>query len=228
MKTIRITLVEWTRTVVTTLAIFFVLRAFLVQTFVITSGSMEGTLLIGDMLVLNKAAYGAPVPGTRVRLPGYSEPNRGDIVVFRGHHEDIDLVKRLIGLPGDTLEMRAGRLFLNSVEQAEPYVQHVDTAGAHSTHPWMEWQRQHLITGKDPAAYRPTRDTWGPLVVPANRFFLLGDNRDQSLDSRFWGPLDPARVKGRAAFIYYSYERDAYVPFPILHGRWERIGTIIR
>jgi signal peptidase I len=225
MKNLRHTLVDWTKTLVTTLALFFVIRTFLIQTFVITSGSMENTLLIGDMLVLNKAAYGAPLPGTHKRLPGYTEPKRGDIVVFHAHHEDLDLVKRLIGLPGDTLEMRAGRLFRNSIEQQETYVQHVDSAGAHSTHPWMDWQKNYLPNTADRASYHPTRDDWGPLIVPANRYFLLGDNRDQSLDSRFWGLLDLARVKGRAAFVYYSYERDAVVLLPFLHGRWSRIGT---
>jgi signal peptidase I len=224
MKNVRHTLTAWARTLVTTLALYFFIRTFLIQTFVITSGSMESTLLIGDMLVLNKAAYGAQLPGTHKRLPGYTEPKRGDIVVFHAHHEDLDLVKRLIGLPGDTLEMRAGRLFRNSVEQSEPYVQHVDSAGAHSTHPWMEWQNSYLTAAADRATYQPTRDDWGPIVVPANRYFMLGDNRDESLDSRFWGLLDPARVKGRATIIYYSYERDAVVLLPLLHGRFDRIG----
>jgi signal peptidase I len=228
MKTVRNTLIEWTKTVVTTLALFFVIRTFLIQTFVITSGSMENTLLVGDMLFVNRAAYGAQVPGTHARLPGYTEPKRGDIVVFHAHHEDLDVIKRLIGMPGDTLEMRAGRLFLNSVEQVEPYAVHVDSAGAHDTHPWMDWQKNYLTANVDRAAYRPTRDDWGPLVIPPNRFFLMGDNRDQSLDSRYWGPLDPVRVKGRAVLVYYSYERDLVVPLPWLHPRLDRIGTRIR
>jgi signal peptidase I len=228
MKSIRNTLIEWTKTVVITLALFFVIRTFVIQTFVITSGSMENTLLVGDMLFVNRAAFGAQLPGTRTRLPGYARPKRGDVVVFRAHHEDLDVVKRLVGMPGDTLEMRGGRLFRNSVEQAEPYAVHVDSVGAHDTHPWMDWQRNFLTADVDRAAYRPTRDDWGPLVIPENRFFLLGDNRDQSLDSRFWGVLDPIRVKGRAVLIYYSYERDRVVPLPFLHPRLDRIGTRIR
>lgn len=227
MKTLRHTALDWTRTALTTIVLFLVIRTFLIQTFVITSGSMERTLLIGDMLILNKAAYGAQLPGTHKRLPGYTHPQRGDIVVFHAHHQDLDLVKRLIGLPGDTLEMRAGRLYRNSVALEEPYASHVDTTGAHDTHAWMEWQKNYLVRGVDPATYRPTRDDWGPVVIPENRYFMLGDNRDQSLDSRYWGLLDPIRVKGRAVLVYYSYERDLVVPFPWLHARLDRIGTIL-
>jgi signal peptidase I len=122
--------------------------------------------------------------------------------------------------------MKAGTLFINGLAQTEPYVTHTDPA-SDGMHPWMEWQTEFLTDDVDKSSYRPTRDTWGPIVVPANRFFLMGDNRDQSLDSRFWGFLDPARVKGRASVIYYSYERGSEKPFPWLHGRWGRIGEFI-
>jgi signal peptidase I len=218
---------DWTRSIAIAFAIFLVLRAFVVQTWVITSGSMEGTLLVGDLLILNKVAYGAPVPGTTKRLPGYTDPKRGDIVVFRAAHDTLDVIKRLIGLPGDTLSMKNGELFINGTRQLEPYVRH-NSPDSDGTHPWMEWQFGFLTHDVDPDHYRPTRDNWGPLVVPAGRYFLLGDNRDESLDSRFWGFLDPARVKGKATLVYYSYERDALKPFPLLHARWDRIGEIIR
>jgi len=219
-------LLEWTKSIAVSFALFLVIRAFLIQTWVITSGSMEGTLLVGDLLVLNKVAYGATVPLTHYRLPGYSEPRRGDVIVFRAQHDTLDVIKRLIGLPGDTLQMRAGVLFRNGTAQVEPYVRHSDPEGD-GMHPWMEWQRNFLTSDVDKSAYRPTRDNWGPLVVPANRYFVMGDNRDDSLDSRFWGFLDPARVKGKAEVVYYSYERDSLKPFPWLHGRWDRIGEVI-
>jgi signal peptidase I len=218
---------DWTKSLLIGFAVFLGLRAFLLQTWVITSGSMEGTLLVGDLLVLNKAAYGAPVPGTSLRLPGYTDPRRGDVVVFRAQHDTLDVIKRLIGLPGDTLEMREAMLFINGVKQVEPYVRHTMPDG-NGTHPWMQWQNQYLIGDVDTADYLPTRDDWGPLLIPPGRYFLLGDNRDESLDSRFWGLLDPARVKGKAALVYYSYERDAIKPFPWLHVRWDRIGHRIR
>lgn len=218
---------EWTKSIGIGFGIFLLIRLFILQTWVITSGSMEGTLLVGDLLVLNKVAYGAPIPLTQKRLPGYTEPRRGDVIVFRAQHDSLDVVKRLIGLPGDTLEMRDGQLFLNGHRQVEPYVRHLSPE-ADGMHPWMDWQTGHLTGDVDKNDYRATRDNWGPIVVPENRFFLLGDNRDESLDSRFWGFLDPARVKGKAAVVYYSYERDSARPFPWLQGRWDRIGDRIR
>jgi signal peptidase I len=227
-RTFRQTLWEWTKSLGMGFVLFLVLRTFLIQTFTITSGSMEGTLLVGDFLVLSKSAYGATVPGTDVRLPGYTEPRRGDVVVFRGSHEPIDLVKRLIGLPGDTLTMRAGSLYINGTLQEETYVHHTDPV-SDGFHPWMTWQSEFLAQGTDVMDYKPTRDNWGPIVVPADRFFVMGDNRDESLDSRYWGFVDPRALKGKAVVLYFSYDRDAFGALPILnHVRWQRIGDRIR
>lgn len=219
---------EWVKSGIIGFLIFIVVRTFLIQTFTIVSGSMEGTLLVGDFLVLNKSAYGATVPGTDKRLPGYDVPGRGDIIVFGGHHEPIDLVKRLVGMPGDTLAMVDGVLFLNGEPQDEPYVQHTlperDTG-----HLWMEWQQQHLVDGVNRASYRPTRDNWGPLVVPQDSYFVLGDNRDESLDSRYWGFIAPQQVKGRAVALYFSYDGRSAGGVPVLSRiRWSRIGDRLR
>jgi signal peptidase I len=227
MKNLAKTLWDWTRSIGIGFAIFLVIRMFILQTWVITSGSMEGTLLVGDLLVLNKVAYGAPIPGTHRRLPGYTKPHRGDVVVFRAHHDTLDVIKRVVGLPGDTLAMKAGTLYRNNKPQIEPYARHLYPE-ADGTHPWMQWQTEFLTSDVDKSHYHATRDNWGPIVVPENRFFLMGDNRDESLDSRFWGFLDPARVKGKAALVYYSYERDSNQPFPVFRGRWDRIGNLIR
>ena len=217
-------LLEWTKSLVVAAALFFFLRAFLVQTFVITSGSMEDTLLVGDMLVVNRAAIGSPVPFTGLRIPGYSEPRRGDVIVFDPPHEpELKLVKRLIGLPGDTLSMRDRVLYLNGQPQDEPYLKHEDRGD--ESHPWMVGQRDYLVDTVDAAAYAPTRDDWGPLVIPDDRYFMLGDNRETSLDSRYWGLLEGWRLEGRAVFVYYSYNKDSYRPFPWLREvRWGRIG----
>ena len=218
---------EWTKSLLMGFLLFLVLRTFLIQTFTITSGSMEGTLLVGDFLLLNKSAYGATIPGTDKRMPGYAEPTRGDIVVFRGSHEPIDLVKRLIALPGDTVEMRNSTLLLNGVPREEPYVRHSDRGGD-QPHPWMTWQKDYLASG-DPATYRPTRDNWGPLVVPPNHYFVLGDNRDESLDSRYWGFVPEPDIKGRAVALYFSYDGQAAGSIPIVnHVRWDRIGDRLR
>jgi signal peptidase I len=146
------------------------------------------------------------------------------VLVFDPHHEeDMKLVKRLIGLPGDTLHMRNRVLYLNGVAQSEPYLKHSDVAD--EAHPWMSWQRDFLVSEVDPSSYAPTRDNWGPIVVPEGRYFMMGDNRETSLDSRYWGLLEGWRLEGRAVFIYYSYNKESYRPFPWLREvRWGRMG----
>jgi signal peptidase I len=230
---------DWLKSLAAGFVLFLVVRAFILQTWVITSGSMENTLLTGDLLVLNKVAYGAQIPGTKSRLPGYTEPKRGDVVVFRAQHgehpgetaDTLDVIKRIIGVPGDTLEMRKKVLYLNGKPQTEPYVQFSDPQSqADHGDAWFEWQKQYVIgDSAHKANYNPTRDNWGPFVVPADRYFMMGDNRDDSLDSRFWGFLRQERVKGKAEIVYYSYHRDEMKAFAWLREiRWNRIGHLIR
>jgi signal peptidase I len=219
---------EWIKSGIIGFLIFIVVRTFLIQTFTIVSGSMEGTLLVGDFLVLNKSAYGAVVPGTQRRLPGYTEPTRNDIIVFGGHHEPIDLVKRLVGMPGDTLRMINGKLYVNAEPPQEPYARHTDPRGD-GNHPWMEWQVQFLTDSAAAYPYYPTRDNWGPVVVPADRFFVLGDNRDESLDSRYWGFIQRPQIKGRAVALYFSYNGRDPATVPVIGRiRWDRIGDRLR
>lgn len=220
--------VEWIKSIGIAIVLFLVLRSFIVQTFVITSGSMEDTLLVGDMLLVNRASIGSFIPGTGVRIPGYSKPRHGDILVFDPPHEEtLKLIKRLIGLPGDTLEMRDRVLFRNGAEVSEPYVIHGPPGD--DVHPWMSWQVDHVAPGVDREGYFPSRDNWGPLVIPDDHYFMLGDNRERSLDSRYWGLLEGWRLEGRAVFTYYSYNRDSYRPFPALREvRFGRIGRRIR
>jgi signal peptidase I len=220
----RIGLWEWGKSLAIALVLLVVLRTFVVQTFVIVSESMRETLLVGDMLVANRVAVGARIPGTERHLPGYATLRRGDVVVFDPHHEqNLTLVKRLMGLPGDTLEMRAGALWVNGEPLDEPYVRPGTVPDDAS--PEFSWQREYFVGEGDPSSYRPTRETWGPIVVPADHYFMLGDNRDDSYDSRYWGPLATWRVEGRVSFLYFSYDRDSPNPFPaLLEVRWSRLG----
>ena len=236
---------DWTKSIGAAVLLFLVLRTFLVQTFVITSSSMESTLLVGDFLVLSKAAYGPRIPFTNVQLPGYTHPEAGDVVVFRPPHDpDLDVVKRLVGVPGDTLLMRDKVLFVNGEPLREPYKQHSDSTGD-VTHPWMRWQcgEPVRLSPDIPGAYsvhddglgtngeecNPTRDDWGPLVVPEGHYFTMGDNRDDSVDSRYWGFLSEQRLRGEALVIYYSYDPQSLRPFAFIRNvRAERIGDVIR
>jgi signal peptidase I len=220
---------EWTKAISTAIVLFMVIRSFLFEAFKIPTGSMEGTLLVGDFLLVNKAVYGAEVPFTHTRLPAFNRPGRGDIIVFLPPHDPHrNYVKRIIGMAGDTVEMRDKIVYLNGKPQVEPYTRHTDPL----TDPPAEqmfWQVQYLV--HRPAHfgdYHPTRDNWGPLVVPPGKFFALGDNRDNSEDSRYWGFLDESAIKGRPMFVYYSYEKDLSRPFPWLSRvRWGRIGELV-
>lgn len=218
-------LIEWGKTLLFAAVIFLVLRTFIVESFVISSGSMERTLLVGDFLLVNKTVFGSPIPFTPWRVPGYGEPERGEIIVFRADHAPgLDIVKRVIGVPGDTLSMRDGRLYRNGAPQEEPYVMH-DPSVPDAHHPDMNWQRRYLADGAAEEPYRPTRDDWGPVVVPPERYFMLGDNREHSLDSRFWGLVERQKVKGKPFFVYYSYDKDVLRPFPfVTAARLGRIG----
>ncbi len=221
---------EWVKSIAIAVILFLVIRTFLVEAFRIPTGSMEKTLLVGDFLLVNKAVYGAQLPGTNFEFPAFAEPKRGDVVVFTPPHEpDKNYVKRLVGTPGDTLEMRDKVLYLNGEPQDEPYVQHIDPVGQPIHLPEMEWQRNYLAPGVDPDQYRPTRDTWGPIVVPEGKYFMLGDNRDDSEDSRYWGFVDDSAIKGKPLFIYYSFNPNVLRPFPwITEIRWGRIGGTIQ
>jgi signal peptidase I len=219
---------DWTRSVMVAFVLFLVIRTFVVEAFKIPTSSMENTLLVGDFLLVNKAVYGAEIPGTGVHLPAFAEPERGDVVVFNPPHDPgKNYVKRLVGIPGDTLLMRDKGLFLNGVSIDEPYAQFIDRRGD-AAHPAMRWQSNHLIasTGGD---YQPTRDNWGPIVVPEGRFFMLGDNRDNSEDSRYWGFVPREAIRGRPWFVYYSFDAESMGRAPWLRAlRWGRIGEAIR
>jgi signal peptidase I len=221
-------LLEWIKSLALALVLFLFLRTFIVQTFIITSGSMEETLLKGDMLVVNRLALGSRIPGTQLRIPGYSSPDYGDVLVFDPPHDDtLMLIKRVVGMGADTLEMRDRTLYRNGVRVDEPYVAHHNIPDDRDS--VMDWQRAYLTSDVDPELYTPSRDDWGPLVIPEDHYFMLGDNRENSYDSRYWGLLERWRLEGRAVFIYFAYDGDSYRPFPWLREiRWSRVGDVIR
>jgi signal peptidase I len=218
---------EWVKSLAIALLLFLAIRTFAIEAFRIPTASMENTLLVGDFLLVNKAVYGAQVPGTPVRLPAFGEPDRGDVVVFTPPHEPTkNYVKRLVGLPGDTLYMRDKVLFVNGVPVPEPYARHMDPMDVHT--PGMSWQLDHLASPAKRENYRPSRDNWGPVTVPREQYFVLGDNRDDSEDSRYWGFIDHASIKGRPWLVYYSFNPRTlrHVPW-ITEIRWDRIGGAI-
>ena len=226
--------------------IYLVINTFLVAAYRIPSGSMVPTLLIGDWLFVNKALYGPHIPFTNTHLPSFSEPKRGEVIVFvspyqadeaaLGNDATPTLVKRMVGMPGDTLYMRAGLLHVNGVAQRQGFgiVSRPSPSGSQPTdaHPLFDWQHKFELKQSrfDAAPAQPQLDHWGPLVVPAAHYFMMGDNRYESKDSRYWGIVPRENVRGRPMFVYYSYrsgdETDRPLPF-ITDIRWSRIGTRI-
>jgi len=238
---------EWFRSVVVALALFLVIRSFFVEAFKIPTGSMEGTLLVGDFLLVNKLVYGAEVPFTGVKLPGIRTPKRGDIIVFQWPVDRTkNFVKRIVGLPGDTLQMLNGELIRNGVAQREAYALHTSPDSDVSDDDEFSWQQAYLLSAHHPIAasprspmgiatlearpgYHPSRNNWGPLVVPDKSYFVLGDNRDNSLDSRYWGFVADSLVRGQPMVVYYSYDPDGAVKLDWLtRVRWKRFGEMIQ
>jgi len=231
--------VENAKAIIGTLAIFLLIRTFVIEAFRIPSGSMIPTLLVGDWLFVNKLVYGAHVPGTDINLPG-GDPKRGDVVVFispRQADQPLDptpiLVKRCVAVAGDTILMKNGMLFVNGVEQRQGFAASQNVKGDGSfSHNLFIWQKKFELHGTrfgDPAK-EPTLDNWGPMLVPAEQYFMLGDNRYDSKDGRYWGFVPRQNLRGRPVFVYYSYradESDRALPF-LTDIRWHRIGTRIK
>ena len=230
MKRVTRWLWDWAKTITSALIIWFFFSTFILQAFHIPSSSMEGTLLIGDVLYVNKMLYGAEVPLIKKRLPPFREPRREELLVFDSvEQEGLKVVKRLVGVPGDTIAMHDGVLERNGKPVTEPWVDpanrqsETDELGRQK----MEaWQRRHLVRG-DPDSYHPDPNNWGPIVVPSDSFFMMGDNRRESWDSRYWGFLPRTNVRGKPMLIYFSWERNTYKPLPFLTNiRWGRLFTL--
>ncbi|MFN8572259.1 MAG: signal peptidase I [Gemmatimonadaceae bacterium] len=221
---------DWAKSLQLAILVFLLVRAFLFEAFKIPSGSMEGTLQVGDFLLVNKLVYGATVPFTNQRLPAIRQPRRGDVVVFQYPVDPTkNFVKRLVGVPGDTLSMTNGVLHRNGRDLDEQYVRHIDPQGDPGSEDFR-WQRDFLVrTAEAAMAYHPSRNNWGPIVVPDKHYFMLGDNRDNSQDSRYWGFVADSLVRGTPMFVYFSYAPDSAGRTPLLSRiRWPRLGTRIQ
>ena len=221
------------------IAVVLVLRAFFVQAYVIPTPSMEKTLLVGDALLVNRFIYGIkiPVPFSVHQIPLVPGrlPKRGEIVVFQYPFEKRDFVKRCVAIEGDTVQLINKIVYINGEKISEPYTHHSD-------------QNVYKAVNIDPKLYQKkweqaelydilnlhVRDNFGPVIVPDDYVFVMGDNRDNSMDSRFWGPLHKKNLKGKPLFIYFSFElgRDAQSLWDIIKFwqwksiRFMRIGRV--
>lgn len=203
MKEFQNKLWEWTKSILIALILALFIRAFIVQAYKIPSGSMIPTLLIGDYLLVNKLAYGIRNPLKNDFLYFRRLPKRQEIVVFTYPlNKKLDFIKRVIGLPGDTIQIINKKVYVNGKLLKEPYVRFTDPE----------------IYPKEISP----RDNYGPVKVPPKHIFVMGDNRDQSYDSRFWGFVPIKYLKGKALIIYFSWDSNHF------KVRFNRIGKIIK
>ena len=182
-------------------------KSLVFAAYTVPSGSMEPTLLVGDYLIANRLSYVVKIPFSDVVVLTLAEPERGDIIIFRYPKDrSKDFVKRVIAKPGDVVEIRDKVLYVNN--------ERVDDKGAH-------FRDERIIPG-----FLAPRDNFGPVTVPKDSYFAMGDNRDNSLDSRFWGFLKKGDLVGKVEIIYFS--RDAKATDPVTYVRWGRIGHFVR
>jgi signal peptidase I len=188
---------EYSEIIVLAVGLALFVRTFFIQAFRIPSESMEDTLLVGDFLFANKLIYGPKLPFVDVRLPAIRDPKPGDIIIFRFPQDPkIDYIKRCVAVEGQTVELIDDQLYVDGVLRDEPFTKYVFGS-------------------------RPDRH-FGPFTVPQGSIFMMGDNRDNSADSRAWGPLDKKLISGKAMFIYFSWNPRSHTI------RFSRIGDLIR
>jgi signal peptidase I len=193
---------EYAEAIILAVILALFVRAFVIQAFKIPSGSMIPTLLVGDHILVNKFAYGIKIPFTDKMVFRFWDPQRQDVIVFIYPLDTSkDFIKRVIGLPGETLQVINKKIYINGSAIEDPHA-HYSTS--------------EILPGN---VYQ--RDNFGPVTIPADSYFVMGDNRDKSLDSRFWGVVTREAIKGKAFIIYWSWD---FSPFVF---RWNRIGKIV-
>jgi signal peptidase I len=200
---------EYVKAVLTALILALIIRAFVIQAFTIPSGSMIPTLLVGDYILVNKFLLGSPVdiPFTNInlfRMPGLRRPHKGDVIVFKFPVDPSkDFIKRVVAVEGDKIEARDKVIYVNGMPANEPFIRHTDS----------------LVL--------PNRDNFGPIEIPKDKYFCMGDNRDNSRDSREWGFVDIKDVKGKALIIYFSKDTSQSL-LRLDKVRFDRIGRLIQ
>jgi signal peptidase I len=193
---------EYIESIIIAILIALFIRTFIICAYKIPSRSMVPTLLVGDHILVSKFIYGVKIPLLRTTIIPVREPKRGEIIVFiYPHDRSKDFIKRVIGVAGDKIEIKNKKIFINGKEYSDSYGIYSDT----------------MIY---PSTMQP-RDNFGPVTVPEKSLFVMGDNRDESMDSRFWGFVDLKDVEGKAFIIYWSWNHDEH------NLRWQRLGNLL-
>ena len=217
-------IIEYARSFFPILVIVFLLRSFLFEPFRIPSGSLEPTLVKGDYILVNKYDYGLRLPVVHTRLFGGGTPERGDIIVFRWPpNQAIDFIKRVIGVPGDHISYIDKELYINGTKVPQTFLQQAMTQGDDGAG-WEVQEKSEDLLGKMHKIFvdaKKTSQDYKDIVVPDGMYFVMGDNRDDSADSRYWGFVPEQNIIGKAVLIWMSFKSDSY------GVRWNRLGTTI-
>jgi signal peptidase I len=218
-----------------------ILRAFVIQAFRIPTGSMKDTLLVGDFLLVNKFIYGAETPRRIMftdielptfRFPAFEEPERGDIIVFKyPEDEKLDYIKRCVAMGGDTLEVKQGAVWING--KIREKTEFVEKKWDKAINRYINYYRVTTPQGQQYTIrlfedYFPSTRNYGPIVIPEGNLFMMGDNRDNSADSRSWGLMPMDNIVGKALVIYLSWDNTGAIWNVLGNVRWDRIFNIIR
>jgi signal peptidase I len=243
---------EYIKSFLIALVLALLIKATIIEAYKIPTESMENTLLAGDFILGNKFVYGIKIPFTGIRLPSIHEPKRGDIVIFRPPHSpNENYVKRLIGMPGDTIQISRERVYINGRRYIDTSFAHYNPRKIYSTNervydPYVEAYQKYGVTNAGHRPYPPFQDySPYPIVVPEGKYFMMGDNRDNSLDSRMWGFVDRDQILGKALIIHWSWNLHYPAPpvnwknpFTVLENvaynlmhfpervRWDRLGEV--
>ena len=206
------TIREYFESIVIAVILALFVRTWAVQAFKIPTGSMENNLLIGDHLIVNKMIFSPTLTGVERGVLPRRDIRRGDVIVFKYPEDpERDFIKRVIGLPGERLELRRKKIYINDKPIEEPYVRFLEPPPA-----------------EDAARSDDLRAWYGPVTVPEHQYFMMGDNRDNSQDSRYWGFLPETYIKGKALFIYFSFEENGSLSNMFTDIRWSRMLGRVR
>jgi signal peptidase I len=243
---------EYIKSFLIALLLALLIKATIIEAYKIPTPSMEKTLLAGDFILGNKFIYGINIPFTKIHLPAFREPKHGDIIIFHPPHSPHEnYVKRCIGLPGDTIQLVHKRVYVNGkLYEDQAFTQYITNYDIPRDQrigdPYDEARLKYGITNIGHRPYAPFRDNSYPIVVPPGKYFMMGDNRDNSLDSRMWGFVDRNQIMGKALLIHWSWKLDdpnapsvdwrnpltvvSNLAYNFIHFpervNWDRLGTV--
>ena len=223
-------IINYGKSILIAVLLALLIKATVVEAYHVPSSSMEKTIMTGDYLIGNRFIYGIKIPFTDIRLPAFREPQRGDIIIFRPHYNPHEnFVKRLIGVPGDTIQLIDKKIYINGkLFEDSPFTQYISNKVIPKNHmvgdPYRQAYRQYGVSNDGYRPFAPFRDNSDKIIIPKGKYFVMGDNRDNSLDSRMWGFVDRDCILGKVLVVLWSWDtNDSNAP----EVSWKNPLTVI-